>query len=166
MFYLSFLVFTLKRLISLKMLIRNLRLISRQRKILSPFNTYLTCYLRSFIGESINFLKSNAIKNQALSVNSIVVNYSTNLSENQYEKIVEDTLESLNDYFDELLEAQTQMTNYDLSLSVSCFFLISKTSQLIKLIIFRINLFVFFLINFDINFNLKRVIVFFRHLFN
>lgn len=41
------------------------------------------------------------------------------LSENQYERLVAETLESLNDYFDELLEKQNKITNYDLSLSVS-----------------------------------------------
>lgn len=41
------------------------------------------------------------------------------LTENQYEKIVSETLESLSDYFDELLENQTKIANYDLSLSVS-----------------------------------------------
>ena len=44
---------------------------------------------------------------------------STSLSENEYEKIVAETLESLSDYFDELLENQTKIANYDLSLSVS-----------------------------------------------
>ena len=44
---------------------------------------------------------------------------STSLSENAYEKIVTETLESLSDYFDELLENQTKIANYDLSLSVS-----------------------------------------------
>lgn len=41
------------------------------------------------------------------------------LSENEYGKVAEETLESLSDYLDELLEKQNKLTNYDLSLSVS-----------------------------------------------
>ena len=109
-------------------MIRNLKLITQplasQRKLAYPLASSLgsLCTNKNFSSSLGPLRCSNAIASQRRPFNQpamLARHQSTSLSENEYEKIVAETLESLSDYFDELLENQTKIANYDLSLSVS-----------------------------------------------
>lgn len=140
-------------------MIRNLKLLSsklkliNQKNLVSPLNLFC---IRTFVDLSSFKSNLNAI-NQLTKKNQIYQTtsdrrYSTNLTENQYEKLVEETLESLNDYFDELLERQTKLTNYDLSLSVSIDLVFFETNNF-KILDFNLN----FLIKFKLVFVYKLI---------
>ena len=118
-------------------MIRNLKLIAHQPLLVSPSRLAypLTCCPRSFSNspscctrknwslKSFNVLNRSIVDRRSPFNGPAILairHQSTSLSENEYEKIVAETLESLSDYFDELLENQDKVANYDLSLSVSC----------------------------------------------